>query len=305
MDYLGIPIKKFLSGKCAPTNIYIHISDAKYIKVVNRGGEFEKNRLSNYQNHEVRELFIHASDLDAYINYCLDLIKKILSAPDNKQGLDIFTTCRFGEFYFLDLKFRGVHKSTLQNGLTLLDFIEKLIQRKPSLNKFILEVLDVDENIAKHALTSAFFSTLLVQGMRWRSIKNIETVFLSALFQDIGLLNHSQKSDYEVHSEIGSQIIQKSGFFKDYKIADIIAQHHELPDGSGFPLGYSAKEIYPMALPLIMASRLASLVLEEDSPLKDRTYNSAVRYLQNREERFYPPTYWEGLQTWINVGLAE
>lgn len=318
MKYLGIPIKKFFSGKCAPTNIYIHINDQKFIKVVNAGAEFDKTRLSNYENHEVRELFICESDLDCYINYCLELIKKILNTSGNIHGLDTFATCRFGEFIFLDLKLRGLHKSTAHNCLSMLGLIEKLILRKPSLNKLILEFIDIDEIIARHSLASAFFTTLLVQGMRWRSVKNVETIFLAALFQDVGLLNYGylinknasdfteqERSNFEIHPEIGSQLILSCGLFDDYKIAYIIAQHHELPDGSGFPIGCGGKDIFPMTLPLIMTSRLSHLLLDQNSPLKERTFSSAIRYLKNREERFYPNTYWEGMQTWINVGLAD
>ncbi|MDN3685185.1 HD domain-containing phosphohydrolase [Vibrio sinaloensis] len=71
------------------------------------------------------------------------------------------------------------------------------------------------------------------------------------------------------HSEIGSSI-----FFKDvdfpWPIIDIVEQHHERLDGSGYPKGLKGNQI-------LMEARIVAVADTFDAMASDRPYRKSVR----------------------------
>jgi HD-GYP domain-containing protein (c-di-GMP phosphodiesterase class II) len=49
----------------------------------------------------------------------------------------------------------------------------------------------------------------------------------------------------------------------------LVFQHHELPDGSGFPLGIKAEKISPLAALFIIANEFAYYFLTDQEPSMD------------------------------------
>jgi putative nucleotidyltransferase with HDIG domain len=66
-----------------------------------------------------------------------------------------------------------------------------------------------------------------------------------------GILSDLEMSLIRVHSERGYEILRDIEF--GWPIADIVRQHHERMDGSGYPLGLSGDDILPMARILCVA----------------------------------------------------
>ncbi len=124
---------------------------------------------------------------------------------------------------------------------------------------------------------------------------------LAALVHDVGKLaipseilsKPGRLSDYEfelikTHCVIGYDIVKEIEF--PWPVADMILQHHERLDGSGYPYGLSGRDIMLEARILSVADVIEAmssnrpyrpapglaLALEEISRQKDRLYDAAV-----------------------------
>jgi PAS domain S-box-containing protein/putative nucleotidyltransferase with HDIG domain len=110
-----------------------------------------------------------------------------------------------------------------------------------------------DPYTAGHQNRVAELSTAIAREMGLDA-RRIEGIYLGSLIHDIGkiyipseILNRPgrlSKSEFELiksHPDVGFEIIKDVRF--DWPIAEMVRQHHERIDGSGYPLGLKAEEI--------------------------------------------------------------
>ncbi|MDH4120396.1 MAG: DUF3391 domain-containing protein [Deltaproteobacteria bacterium] len=149
---------------------------------------------------------------------------------------------------------RGGHPPALKSAQAAVDRMAASILRNKDALASVVALKSFDENVYLHSvrvcvLSLAFASHL---DMNWKEIK---TVGMGALLHDIGKmrlapalvakagpLDTQEYADYKRHSLEGAKLLDDSQDLTRDVLA-IILQHHERPDGSGFPRGLSAGEI--------------------------------------------------------------
>ncbi|MGB9770969.1 MAG: HD-GYP domain-containing protein [Candidatus Kapaibacteriota bacterium] len=82
-------------------------------------------------------------------------------------------------------------------------------------------------------------------------------------------MSEKERSYYNTHCELGKEILKK---FQEFNlIADIIFQHHENIDGSGFPQGLKDKQIHPEAQIIAIVNTFHNLVYKVRKESDPRT----------------------------------
>jgi PAS domain S-box-containing protein len=125
----------------------------------------------------------------------------------------------------------------------------------------------------------------------------IQTIFLAAVVHDIGKicipqellskpgkLNSIEMEIIRTHPRVSFEIL--SGIDFPWPIADIVLQHHEFFDGSGYPEGLSGEDIALEARVLCAADVVEAMsshrpyrpVLGEESALEELLQNKGTRY---------------------------
>lgn len=129
--------------------------------------------------------------------------------------------------------------------------------------------------------------------------KTTEAVYLSALLHDIGkiyvpaeILTKPGKLDtveFELvkrHPQVGSKILQKIPF--PFPICEIVYQHHERLDGSGYPRGLKGDEI-------IIEARILAVADVVEAMTSHRPYRpalgkeAALEEISNKKGKLYDP----------------
>lgn len=108
----------------------------------------------------------------------------------------------------------------------------------------------------------------------------LERVFISASIHDIGkisvpseilakpgMLMRSEMAIVRTHAEVGHHILQAIPFH--WPLADIVLQHHERLDGSGYPKGLKGEEIH-------MESRILAVADVVEAMSSHRPYRPAL-----------------------------
>jgi hypothetical protein len=314
INYIPIPIKKFISGQQAPVDLHLHIGGDKYIKVVNKGDVYDKNRILNYENHKASHLHLTDPDFSTYINYCFSFVEKTFATKKHTDAHDIYTICRIGELIFAELLNKGLTEDSAQKIDKYSTFVDGMLRGGPMMGRLSVELMNVDEKFAQRGLSMSFVTLLLLQGMKWKSEANIKFLFFCSLIADIALFKNpelinkpfvdmdaKEKEIYLGHPTQGAEIVSVSGIPQAARMSEIILHHHELPDGTGFPSQRNMQEIHPMALPVMMSDRIVHLLYDVNSPLKEKNFSSAFKYLYIRERQFFPTVYWDGLNHWQKI----
>jgi len=144
--------------------------------------------------------------------------------------------------------------------------------------------------ISYHSTRLAQISCSVAAMMGWSSETTFQKLSYAAFLHDITLKNHELASiqtlselqsrkveftekeiaDFKAHPNAAAQVAKR---FKEIPadVDNIIAQHHELPDGSGFPHAMHASRINPLSAIFIVTHDLLHYVYitERDFVMKD------------------------------------
>ena len=90
-----------------------------------------------------------------------------------------------------------------------------------------------------------------------------------------GKLTEEEWVEIRKHPDIGYRILEKIDFLKG--AAELVLQHHERFDGSGYPRGISGEGI-------LLGARIFAVVDTFDAMTSDRPYRKALSYRTAREE---------------------
>lgn len=282
-----------LVGKLEGTRLdfYLKLSEQKYIKVFKNEDPVTSKDLENYKRKGVRYLYILKKDKEQVLSSILSAIsiyaksKKIDPAQSIHSIADTVEVVRevanqFGWSPSLELVIKENVKLTLKtlestNDKELLALLEKL-KKGP------------ESYLPSHSTMLIFIACGIAENMAWDSEGTQYKISLAAMLHDLTLtdeevvnvnelnqiaytqrdalrnpnqINSEKLRKYLQHPEKASQIAAK---FRDVPadVNTIIAQHHERPDGSGFPNRLTAPKISPLPTVFIVAEDLVDFIYE-------------------------------------------
>ncbi|MES2071796.1 MAG: HD-GYP domain-containing protein [Pseudomonadota bacterium] len=149
-----------------------------------------------------------------------------------------------------------------------------------------------------HSLNVSVLAMMLAKEMQLSEL-DIKLIGVGCLFHDIGkieipdrivnksfALTKSEQNLLQQHCQYGAAIAEKLGLPK--QVTDIILQHHEYADGSGYPQRLTASQISPLA-------RIVSVVNAYDNhcnrpnPADSLTPYEALAFMFKQQRKLFEP----------------
>ena len=181
--------------------------------------------------------------------------------------------------------------------------IEKLeSQRSENQRQIIHSMVDMIESrdayTAGHTKRVAQYCELIAKEMGYKD-EEIELLKKSAWLHDIGKistpdsvllkpakLNNLEYELIQDHLNAGYLLLSKIDAYKE--IADIMREHHEKYDGSGYPRGLKAQEIRPLSRIMMVADSFDAMTTNRIYKAK-KSVATALQELQELSEKSYHP----------------
>ena len=136
----------------------------------------------------------------------------------------------------------------------------------------------IGDNIFKHCLSVAFYAVAVGKKMYF-PVNRLFILGTAALLHDVGMaempreivnkkgqLTETEKVIIQKHPRYGFEIVQNAGGFSA-EIYNIILEHHERYDGTGYPSGLVNDKIHTMA-------KIISVCDVYDASINDRPYRT-------------------------------
>ena len=229
--------------------------------------------------------FIHPDDRDKV----KDIYRKSINEKKEYFSLHSIIT-QTGKTKYLEE--RGVPIFDKKNNLiktigTVIDVTEKYLFRK-KINKTVFQTFDVisaamelrDPYTKYHQKRVANLASQVAIKLGWTDKDRLVGLYLSALVHDIGKLSLSYEllnkgwpltagevAEIRKHPKNGHDVISKAEF--PWPIKDIILQHHERLDGTGYPSGLKEDKILEEAKIIAVCDVYEAMV-------NDRPYRKAL-----------------------------
>ncbi len=300
--------------------IYVRLNATKFIKIFQEGSTFSREEYEKYSVRRKMEYF-YIKKQESY-----EFIEKL-----NSQFDQIIESSEYGSEEVLQ-SVGEIHDvvSQLSSKLGFNDEVQSLIKKNVKLtmkaiggsrklSKLFSESQLRNKNyLSKHSTMLASVSCSLAAHVDWSSDRTFEKLILASLLHDIHFQNpdlarigtkvelakFAQILNEEDKKLILNHPVRCSDLIKTMKevpsdVDVIVLQHHETPDGKGFPKGLTATQISPLASILIVAHDLV------DQWIEDGENFSLESFLETKKELYTMGLFKKIYQALRSKGLGE
>lgn len=251
-------------------NIYIKLGRLKYVKVFNKESIYTKGDLDKLKAKEVDYLYIRNDDFQRFqVNYFhnnfLEFDPELSSPQELKEKLE-FTHAMLQEIV-TNLGFsEGAIELTEKSLKAIFGIVEKDLTLKDLLERFSQR----NDYLYDHSYLTSIIACDLLRKMNWFTEDRLLVLGFASLFHDITIkdeqmakisnsdderLKHyspEQRKNYLRHPLDALELIL------DYpnipqKVGVVITQHHENPEGTGFPNQLRPQNLDPLSAVFILA----------------------------------------------------
>lgn len=277
-DFSEIKITDFHSSKAVLFDVFIKLGGGRFVKILHAGDQFSKERLDRYKvDKKIEHLYFHVKDRRKFIQFNNHLAKKFIANARVPAQTKVSLLQNVSQKFVEEVFSQGVKPQVLDQGKDVCENIYNLVEKQEDLYLLLRDFQDFDPNAFTHAFLTSLFTTAIIKQFEWQSKVTIETTALACLFHDIGKtklppeyiglrpkdMSEDQLKLYQEHPKMGVEIIEGNRMINN-SVKQIILQHHEAYDGTGFPFQKRGSKILTLANIVALANDFVHIIMEDD-----------------------------------------
>lgn len=290
--YIPISIKSLLLLEVTPSDVYIKLSDEKFVKCLNKNINFLKEDYSKYQNKEVSQLYIKADELDFSQSGPIQvMVQKICESNSLSLSEKISTT---HDMIFNLIKNQALNTATKDVVMETVNQSMGLLQSSTVLEKHILNLNLMGEYPSQLYTLNSIIAHTIARKCNWSTKQTLLKLNLSCFLQNIhhssvAIMKLKDYNDFlqqekSLSSEEKLSFLtapEKTKNFIDnfnmlpHELSKIIYEQYESPTGSGFPRKLTSLQINTISAVFILSSILSKYILNNHRP----DFNQLIQYL--------------------------
>ncbi len=305
----------FLSGSKSVFDVYVRLPTGRFVKILQSGDNFSRDRLMAYLNKGVTHFYILKELQKSYLSYCDEMAKRLIGNFNVDNSIKIRQVANLGQETANFLKMNGVTPGSIEFARNYAVTVEKLVDRLGAgKNRYILEFMK-DMLTYEHSVGVVMVGSMLLEPLGFERQKSAETIGLACLLHDIGLqtmpdevksedpanMTEEQIKIFQTHPIVGSEMLRELKGV-DEGIAGAVLQHHERRSGNGFPFQRKTGTVQRIAEVIGIADEFLLLMRQaEKDPelnfareLESRIFNGFSLPVVDAFQKTVMPTYTRG-----------
>lgn len=300
--FTKIRIGEFYSSKAVLFDVFIQLNIGKYIKILHAGDTFDQERIDKYKNEKkVEYLWFKTVDRAKYIKYQSHLTTKIISSDKVPIEMKARFLKNVTSKYVEEVMSEGLKPQIIEQGKDICEQVFQLVEKERNLAKLLRGYHDFDPGSVDHAYLITLFTTSIIKQFEWQSQATIETASMACMFHDIGKMKMPERllemrpedmsvedlELYQNHPVLGAEMVDGNNLINN-SVKQIIIQHHEYFDGTGFPFQKKGAKILTLANIIALVDDFVHIMIEKKmkptdalkfilmDPLKVARYNTII-----------------------------
>lgn len=283
LDYFRVPVNLYHEGDLIEEDLYI-LYQGQYVLYRLKNLPWKREDGKHLEDFGIQDLYIkcqrqgeHARFLEAHLSRILDQPK--IPITEKAQILYTAASSIVEDIFTSPLSSESLRRSvgTVKHSI---DYLSK--DRGHFFELMSLASRDFSEYT--HALHTATYAITLARQMGLKIFNQISALGIASLLHDVGKvkidpvllgkvepLTESERREVERHPEYGYELVHSLGGIPELS-EQIILQHHERPNGKGYPRK-TAEDLH-------LFVRIVSLVDCFDSLTSERPYQKSVTPLE-------------------------
>ncbi len=278
MAYTSIRLSVLRGDQKIGFDAFVQIGE-KHILYCRKGDSFEGERLNRLKAKKLKKLFIKEADEQAYREYMANNIEQAYSKSssislDNRAEIVQGLQQSAAEAVFEDPADQAAYQAAKEGSQKFIDFLAA----EDKAVKAMLSLENSDQSLAHHGVTVAALAVEIAKVTGYKDEKNFPMMALGGLLHDIGHYISNQNISrplkdfspdelalYKSHPLEGANKV-KDLKHMDLHVTQIISQHEECANGSGFPEGLNENKLNPLSVFIQSANIFDRMVTFEKVP---------------------------------------
>jgi response regulator RpfG family c-di-GMP phosphodiesterase len=290
-DLLPMRIRNFYMFKVVPYDVYLELTTTKFIKIIKRNTPYTHSKIQTYAKKNIKNLFLGKND---FIKMLEDGIAKVTQALLQKGltnqkyiGNQIRGTLLVQQY----IRAIGVSEDIQALCSLIIDTTDKVVRRSQNFNTTLSEIPFKNGDFAEQAILTSYLSEAILHNLGWKSDLSRKKLGLASLLQDstignedlikitsstdpnLQMFTKDEQDDFLTHPIRAAEIARQ---FQGYSEVDfVIAQHHEKPNGTGFPFGVTVNKLSAHSCTFILATAFVAKYA-----LSNKKYDDKIKILE-------------------------
>jgi len=283
-EFCRVPVEVIVRyGKHIPFELFIRLSDDKLVRVANANEDVAETT-KKYMDKGVKDIFASKSEYTRFVDLMnRELAQRFFSIETStKDRMELLqnsyqvlkeVVCRFG----IDEKNLSLARNMAKNAVLMISKVDQ-----------VKELFAQYKGECGNEYVKALFIGAVIMGMlehfEWQSDAIKERIMLALFLRDI-TLTPEDYANLKIYGDNPKKLSQKvfnhpveivrmleEQGSKDFSqdILTMIQQHHERPEGDGFPLGLDHRRITLLSAILIVADYFVDKMIESKFDLDKR-----------------------------------
>lgn len=276
--YRKVKLKRFFQFNTVPCEVYVKLSKTKYIKIIPTNELYDHELLERYEGKKIKYLFVpieqHPYLIDLVGQEIFNQAEKIFTSKNST--VEMKSIAELGVFNHVNesVKLLGISETNAKKITRAVEYNLKTLAQNPSIYDLISKMMKGNHFVSEHSLLLSYVCGQICLSTSWSSNQTLEKLSMAAMMHDIGFestelaeAHDLKKNDLEFEDEQLEIIHTHPGFaaklissgksvFPD--VDTIIMQHHESPDGQGYPRKLGPLSISPLSCIMIIGEDFVS-----------------------------------------------
>lgn len=256
-----------------PFDIFIQRSQKNYTKVFSKDDVIDWDRVDRYKEKGLKVFYCQEADYLTYMMIVEKMGKEISGAPKGWGSEEaVFFMKEMVNYTVEDIRRKhNVEARTLESAASFTQGCVEVLSKNPKNLVRLVNLLSQKPYLVKNAAMTSIFSLMLAKKAGLEGERTFYTLGMGSLFHDIGisqlsfdpedheLLTGEQRQELMRHPELGKRLLDgMKGVGEDVGL--IVLQHHEQPNGYGYPNRLRNPTIFYPAKIVSIADSFSSLI---------------------------------------------
>jgi putative nucleotidyltransferase with HDIG domain len=300
----------FFDGMALPASVYLRMKPGNYLLIGKRGDKASFSNLHSFHNQNAK-FFVKNSEHSDLIITMSQITSKMIQQKNIPENVKVKFLSSLAEESLDSISTSGVVSvAKVQRVAGLLDQMSKNFN---AFNQIIELLKTLPQSESKHSMSTCLLSLLIGEEMDIRLPAAREKLAMGALLHDVGLKfipesilkkprhlwSQKELEIYEQHPLKGAEML------RDLKeipsdVLLIIAEHHELAQGTGYPKKIRDVKISPLSKVVALADFFSELVLTKKEGVKEYTADEAIHFIEDVLGQPFNKQVFQALKNLIN-----
>lgn len=287
-EYVPIHFYEFMTFGIAPCDVFLKMGISNHVKIINKGDLYTREILDHYRHKKIDLLYIKKADLEFYLSDLYENIRGRSEVGPSTADQVSLNVARI-DFVHTSLLQIGVDEKAIEITKETIQSVLKTLSLRPELYLTIKDYLSVNSYLTEHSIGIATIACAIARGMKLDNQFTLKKLVIAALLHDISLkslelslivnmdtneyrdLTDDKKREYSEHIYQSIDFLNKIPDLPA-NVESIILEHHERPNGNGFPRGLDSFTITPLSCIFILAEEFVHHLLRNNFDSKNRDF---------------------------------